>query len=162
MKTMISFILGIFVIASFADNLPVDRYVIGGSPTNTLSYNLTDESIDTVLGRDSIAIGGQNIYGPISLRGTGKEMATYAALYAKPLVVASGDTVEVDYQITAEAGIKDTVATWIVWDTLFSTGNKGATDIALSAKVGNYLWVKVKNVDATAAELAKRILVMLK
>jgi len=165
MRGLVGLILMFAVVAAFADNLGVSKVVIGGAPYNSVAWRLTDNTIDTTLGRDSLAIAGYNTYGPIPVKGSGAagtSSALYFDLYTKPLVVASGDSVQIAYQQTATATLADTSATWTVLDSLFSSGIQVTAPVSLAATVGNFIWFKVTNVDATAAELAKQILCILK
>ena len=159
MRGLVGLILMFAVVAAFADNLGVSPVA---TKANGGIYALTDNVIDTVYGRDSLAIAGSNIYGPIAVKLSSGIDADYFSVIARGGVVASGDTAAIQYQGTGTNFLADTCATWTAIDSLFVGGTKGNRDVNISAKAINYLWVRILATDVTAVELQKEIKVILK
>lgn len=159
MRFLFGLILAFAVVIASADNLGVSGVK---KWANGAVYALTDNTIDVTYGRDSLAIGGHNIYGPIAVKLANGLDADYFSVLARAGVVASGDTAAVQYQGTASPWLVDTCSTWITIDSLFSGGTKGGRDVAVGTKAFNYIWIRILATDATAVELQKRIAIVLK
>jgi hypothetical protein len=156
MKNAILALMLIFAAASTlrADVCPVE--VVDGNG-NVVVYDLTDESTDLVLGRDSLAIAGWNVYGPIPIEDGKGRRYLYMGVQAAQGAISTGDSVQIEYQGLISPALAESTSTW---DTLASDvkiGGKVEKGIDLSTKAIRYVWVKVRNLSASATQLTGRI-----
>lgn len=109
---------------------------------------------------DTIAIAGQNVYGPYNLS-VDKSRPQFKGFRLNSLTgtLDSGDSAEVSYQLISGTTLADTAPVWTPSDTLIATGKLGNYQ-DISSKTGLAIVFKVKNIDATALLVQKKLKVV--
>jgi hypothetical protein len=121
-----------------------------------LHNGAADVAADTV-GADSV-----NYYGPYALTdGNGAPMFAGFRVITEPLVVASGDSFSLSYQVIGGVSLADTVGTWTAIDTTASGGEEFPY-ISLDSLPGKSIVFKLINVDSTQIEIANYVRVIFK
>jgi hypothetical protein len=163
-------ILGILVVIAFCSSTFAARagIKIAGNAANSRVANISVITLGkcigdttTLTGGDSLDAAGVNTYGPYRLSvDDGRGMFTSFQAYCNAGAIASGDSLQLTYQIIAGNTLADTNSTWTAVDTLIA-GKKGIyTDI--SSRAGQAIVFRINNVDATGVLIAKKIRVVLK
>lgn len=126
-----------------------------GKPSNTAVITLdTSKAGNTTT--DSIAAGAAITYGPYNLsvdpsRTGFKSLRAYVPKNA----LASGDSLQLGYQLLAGGSASDTGTTWSVIDTLIDAKRSSAVDI--SSLPGVSIMFRILNIDASKVGQKKKI-----
>lgn len=136
-----------------AKNMRVGLVTSEDRPANLRIVNVTDAVIDSA--NDTIAASGNHIYGPISLGKKGCNIAKYFQIQSVAGVVASGDSIQLAYQLSNGLSFADTTA-WTITDTITSAGKLSAA-VQVDNKAMSVLFIRILNIDGTRVELAKPI-----
>jgi hypothetical protein len=118
------------------------------SPSDVRIIDLTDNSVTA---NDTLAADEYNLYGPIAITyGGGYPMCKGLKIFARPAAVASGDSLQVQYQFLRGTSINDTVTgNYTSMDTIVNGGATG-TYVDVSSEVGNSLMLRFKALSSTA------------
>jgi hypothetical protein len=138
---------------SFARNITPTK-VTDNATTSVEVWDVSDIVVDSI--NDTIAIGGQNVYGPIPLSNNDCNYASGFQGFFNNSTLATGDSAQFAYCITAGRSINDTLA-FTATDTLVAATGEDTPYTALSSTAGKWLWVKIRNIDGTRIELQNRI-----
>jgi hypothetical protein len=125
------------------------------SALNVQTFTLTKGTSDT--SRDSLTAAKIAIYKPLAIAASQfKVKPKYFRFFAGAGVVATGDSIELSYQLLPTGLLSDTTATWTVADT-FSLAGKFGNIQNISTSPGVAIVCRVKNIDATGVLIAKPI-----
>lgn len=120
-------------------------------PANVVVKEIVDPESDY----DTLDAAANNVFGPIKMSQDRTFPAfTYLKLALPTGAIASGDSIEVSYASTPTTYVTDTAASpWTALDTLIA--GKTGTVKDFSALIVPYVWLRVRNIDATGVKFSK-------
>jgi len=123
----------------------------GVTAANVRIIELTDA--DTSDAGDTISADAVSIYGPYKVADeyTAAQYKSFS-VYAQGGLIASGDSIEISYQLISGTSLADTTATWTVIDTV-ATGGKALANVDISAKPARSIIFRILNIDSTRVEI---------
>jgi hypothetical protein len=124
------------------------------SALNVQTFTLTNGTADT--SRDSLTAAKIAIYKPFAIATQFKVKPKYFRFFAGAGVVATGDSIELSYQLLPTGSLSDTTSTWVAADTI-TLGGKFGNIQNISTSPGVAIVCRVKNIDATGVLIAKPI-----
>jgi len=147
------------VAVSYSRNLPVKAMTDGdGSDYGVKVFELVDNRLANAADsmKDTIAIGGNNVYGPIPITQANCNAAKGIQIYAYNNLLASGDSISVGWAPCSSPFAADVIG-YTTLDTLIATTGEVLANIDLTSRDTKYVFVRILNFDATRVELSNRI-----
>lgn len=160
------FVLALALVAIFAiaaDRAPTDDYGNGAaysppsglkSAPQTRRIYLTDN--DATDATDTIAADEAVIYGPYRFEADRyKRLPDAMSINIPATTVASGDSLQIGYQVVPDSSVADTITTWTVVDTVADPGKTSFH--SLDSVVGSHIFFRIYAVDETEIQISKPI-----
>jgi len=155
-KITLVFALAVAIVSAGSSTLIQPSSYTGKLPTDVSIVKFFDTDSTTV--GDSLGENDLLVLGPIKMGASDGGQFTALQLFQD----AISDSIAVSYQTTPTIYAGDTVSSgWTVFDTLLSTGTNQYQSIASSA-IGQYLYLKLANVNATESRIKNPLYIMLK
>lgn len=129
--------------------------LVKGLGVDVVELTLFDNSENT---SDTIAAGDYLILGPFPLNSPGRSgEGQFSYFNAVGQALGSGDTAQLDYQVTCGNLITDTSSNWTTFDSCDAVSGVSQTVVDLTQKTGRSLWIRAYNITAGAIVMANKL-----